>query len=343
MLGTHVKGLGKPNPSISFHILPKGSGETIRRPLLTPVTWNLPEFDSWDPLPKDWWKAYLPAKIKQDRYSNRWVQYKPNLDYSTDEDDGWKETEKVRLRRRQRKERCGVTLVPRPGAMEDAYIKCEDESEAPESDIAECTMLVESVTTERTHNGVVVQVTNPKPMKVRLKSDSTDKGHKRERSLDTGKEDADRFNKRFKQVAKAAKQIKEELDPSRSPDAGRGADAGVKKCTYGDDKSHGIKRRVHIVGIAGCSGIGKSTLAHILRDKLKSPLHVYCLDDYAYRGDVVPGERDWNNPAAFAFDALKADLQVAKEKLMRADTTDIRIPTQKRAKCAFYSFVNIVT
>ena len=90
-----------------------------------------------------------------------------------------------------------------------------------------------------------------------------------------------------------------------------------------------MTRDAFIVGIAGVSGIGKSTLARELRHALDSPVFPYCLDDYTRTKVVSSRNEDWNNPRAFNWQGLKDDLKRAKAELRRTDVVPRRIDTQK--------------
>lgn len=71
-----------------------------------------------------------------------------------------------------------------------------------------------------------------------------------------------------------------------------------------------------MVGIAGGSGTGKSTLAYTLRDKYPEKIAILRFDDYQMEDErsvpVFGGFRNWDHPDCIEFEKLLKDLQGLK-------------------------------
>lgn len=82
------------------------------------------------------------------------------------------------------------------------------------------------------------------------------------------------------------------------------------------------RRKVLIIGIAGCSGCGKSTLAKTLAKDLASPVTPVSLDWYL-RPKWMPkvhGGRNWETPEGIDWKSLRSHLQTALETFSQAET-----------------------
>lgn len=70
-----------------------------------------------------------------------------------------------------------------------------------------------------------------------------------------------------------------------------------------------VRRRVVLVGIAGASGSGKSSLARILAERFCSPLESISGDQYNSPATTHPVYgKDWETPAGMNFKLLREDL-----------------------------------
>jgi uridine kinase len=104
------------------------------------------------------------------------------------------------------------------------------------------------------------------------------------------------------------------------------------KRTAGNSKSQQADapvRQVFLVGIAGPSGVGKSTLAEQLAQKLLSPMRPVCLDTFMRltRMPKYPsGETNWETPGGIDFVALTRALHDLEEVL----TTKHVLPQEYR-------------
>jgi uridine kinase len=86
-------------------------------------------------------------------------------------------------------------------------------------------------------------------------------------------------------------------------------------------------RRVFLVGIAGPSGVGKSTLADQLALKLLSPIRPVCLDCFMRRKRMPKypsGVINWETPGGIDFAALRLALQ----DLIKVLTTQRNLPQE---------------
>jgi nicotinamide/nicotinate riboside kinase len=87
------------------------------------------------------------------------------------------------------------------------------------------------------------------------------------------------------------------------------------------------QRRVFLVGVAGPSGVGKSTFADQLALKLSSPIMPVCLDCFM-RPKRMPkytnGERNWETPDGIDFESLR----LALHRMMEDLATQRSLPQQ---------------
>ena len=70
-----------------------------------------------------------------------------------------------------------------------------------------------------------------------------------------------------------------------------------------------------VLGIAGGSGTGKSTLAFALMDKYPEQISILHFDDYQKVGEEIPllhGFANWDHPEAVDFEKLVHDLNTLK-------------------------------
>lgn len=71
----------------------------------------------------------------------------------------------------------------------------------------------------------------------------------------------------------------------------------------------------YILGIAGGSGAGKSSLAYALRDAFPGNVTIFHLDDYFRPADEVPvraGLKNWDDPKALYYSQMARDLAALK-------------------------------
>ncbi|CAJ1438101.1 unnamed protein product [Effrenium voratum] len=84
-----------------------------------------------------------------------------------------------------------------------------------------------------------------------------------------------------------------------------------------------MRRKVLVIGIAGCSGCGKSTLAQKLVQSLGSPLAPVSLDWYLipkWMPKVASYGRNWETPEGVDWKMMRQNIQTAVDVLSQADT-----------------------
>eukprot|EP00439_Symbiodinium_sp_Y106_P061597 s887_g9.t1 len=88
-----------------------------------------------------------------------------------------------------------------------------------------------------------------------------------------------------------------------------------------------VKRRVLVIGIAGASGCGKSTVAQKLAQNMGSPFAPISLDNYLMPKWMpkVGGGKNWETPEGIDFQTLKDDVKKAVEVLAQAETVPDRL------------------
>lgn len=101
---------------------------------------------------------------------------------------------------------------------------------------------------------------------------------------------------------------------------------------------------VKLIGIAGGSGAGKSSLCTALMDKYPNAIGLVQLDDYFKRSAQVPkllGHDNWDHPDSLYLDQLRSDLMaLAKGKTVTINTKNERLnpeyrKTEKRISVEF--------
>lgn len=106
------------------------------------------------------------------------------------------------------------------------------------------------------------------------------------------------------------------------PRQARGTVATAAQSDAGETRPR-AKRRVLVIGIAGASGCGKSTVAQKLAQNMGSPFTPISLDNYLMPKWMPKG--NWETPAGVDFQTLTSDVKKAVNVLAQAETVPDRL------------------